>query len=149
MATIEISEKERNLITRAGAHALDPKIAPLHLLFQRSVTDLDAARIIHRLERGAVIVPTSSGRAWREIPEGPHIPRFTVIVEECLRLGLVHRESIVVGRDRRRIQLAAAMVHLRGEHFWAPACGYHPEVRFRILDDPALVDCLTCLGIHR
>jgi len=149
MATIEISEKERNLITRAGAHALDPKTAPLHLMLKRSVTDLDAARLIHRLERGAVIVPTSSGRAWHEIPEGPHIPRFTIIVEECLRLGLVRRESIVTGRDRRRIQLAAAMVHLRGRLPWVTACEDDQQLRYRVLEDRALVDCLTCLGIHR
>lgn len=144
-----ISEREQNLITRSASHALADVVAG-DSRFRNGVTDLDAARLIHRIERGAMIVPSATGRSWHEVPRGPHMPPLTRVIEECLRLGLVERLTVETAPGIWRTQLQAAAVHIET----APGhvlCRRHlraPGKRLRALRDATLADCAACLHLH-
>ncbi len=142
MTDLDLSQRELDLIARAGAHCLADESTPDATRFRDHVTDLDAARLIHRIERGALVVP--AGRAWHMIGGWDDV-HLTRIVNECLRLGLVETLVGHTGRDIVRTTLAVAPVHLRAGT--APACAAAgPGTRrFRLTDDPGLIDCPACL----
>lgn len=150
--TDQLSDTERVLIKRAVAHALPEDDAPEVIRFRDGVTDLDAARLIHRIERGAIIVP--AGRTWVVLGAADRTPHLARIVEECLRLGLVHRCSVQLGKDVIRIQLAAAPVHrcrggLDPNGTLCSMSRLWPAKRYRCTDDPKLIDCFTCKALDR
>ena len=138
----DLPQRELDLIARAGAHCLADESTPEAVRFRRGVTDLDAARLIHRIERGALVVP--AGRTWHMIGGWDDI-HLTRIVNECLRLGLVEASVAHTGRDIVRTTLSAAPVHLRVRDM--PACAAaDPGTRYRLVVDPRLVDCHACLA---
>jgi len=144
-----LSEREQVLIARAASHVLADDAAG-DSRFRKGVTDLDAARLIHRIERGALIVPSATGRSWHEVPRGPHMPPLTRVIEECLRLGLVERLSVETAPAIWRTQLQAAPVHIRTTP-GAVLCGKHsraPGKRLRALRDATLADCAACVHLH-
>lgn len=144
-----LSDREESLITRAAAHALADEMAG-DSRFRNGVTDLDAARLIHRIERGALIVPSITGRSWHEVPRGPHMPPLTRVIEECLRLGLVERLTVETAPAIWRTQLQAAPVHIRTTP-GAVLCGRHfraPGKRLRALRDVTLADCAACVHLY-
>jgi len=134
---------DRRLIDRAVCHSLADGIGPA---FRNDVTDLDAARLILRLEQGVIVVPAKGGRSWHTLPRGQRMPPLTRVVQECLRLGLVSRDTIETGPGVRRIQLAAAPIHRR----LAPnttrcsASMLRRGLRWRTTLDQDLVDCFAC-----
>lgn len=138
-----LTHEDRRLIDRSACHALADGLGPA---FRNGVTDLDAARLILRLEQGIIVVPAKGGRSWHTVPRGERMPPLTRVVEECLRLGLVVRDAIETGPGVRRIQLAAAPIHRR----LAPnttrcnASRLRPGLRWRTTLDRDLVDCFAC-----
>jgi len=141
MTDLDLSQRELDLIARAGAHCLADKDTPDATRFRDHVTDLDAARLIHRIERGALVVP--AGRAWHMIGGWDDI-HLTRIVNECLRLGLVEASVGHTGRDIVRTTLIAAPIHLRSGSGTACAAA-DSGTRYRLTDDPGLIDCPACL----
>ena len=142
MTDLDLSQRELDLIARAGAHCLADESTPDATRFRNHVTDLDAARLIHRIERGALVVP--AGRTWHMIGGWDDV-HLTRIVNECLRLGLVEASTAHTGRDIVRTTLTAAPVHLRSGN--VPACAAaDPGTRYRLVTDPALADCPACLA---
>lgn len=147
MDILDISEREHTLIVRAAAHVIDPLVAG-DSAFQRDVTDLDAARLVHRIERGAIVIPSRTGRSWHEVPDGPYMLHLTRVVEECLRLGIVERLTVQTAPAIWRTQLAAAPVHLCTAPGVARCDAGRPGKRLRLLDEPGLVDCAACVFLH-
>jgi hypothetical protein len=149
--TPELSQRDIDLILRAGAHALAVENTPALTRFRNGVTDEDAARLIHQIERGARIVMATSGRSWHAVPRRATRAPLTRIVDECLRLGLVYVQSEPTGPSTRRLSLAASITHYRR----APGktlCSMSstaPYFRYRLLDDIGLVDCQACGLLHR
>lgn len=138
----DLPQRELDLIARAGAHCLADGSTPDAVRFRNHVTDLDVARLIHRIERGALVVP--AGRTWHMIGGWDDI-HLTRIVNECLRLGLVEASTAHTGRDIVRTTLTAAPVHLRVRDM--PACAAaDPGTRYRLVTDPGLADCPACLA---
>lgn len=154
MDTFDLSLRELDLITRAGAHSLaETRLAPVQR-FRDGVTDLDVARLIHRIERGTTIVPSSPG-CWTVLA-GPNalIPHLSRVVREAMRVGLVHEDTVRTAPDVVRTILVAAPVHLRHPRLvrGQTACTASARVpygRFRTLPDVDLVDCSACLMAHR
>jgi hypothetical protein len=141
--TLDLSQRELDLITRAGAHILAGGDTPGTVQFDAHVTELDSVRLIHQIERGALVVP--AGRAWHMIGSQRH-PHLTRIVNECLRLGLVEASTSYTGPDIVRTALTAAPVHLLAAP-GRPACpASDPNTRYRVLEDPRLLDCPACLA---
>jgi len=138
-----LTHEDRRLIDRSACHALADGIGPA---FRNGVTDLDAARLILRLEQGVIVVPAKGGRSWHTLPRGQRMPPLTRVVEECLRLGLVARDTIETGPGVRRIQLAAAPIHRRlaVNTTLCSASNTLPGLRWRTTLDADLVDCFTC-----
>ena len=142
LTILDLPQRELDLIARAGAHCLAGAGAPDATRFRNHVTDLDAARLIHRIERGALVVP--AGRTWHMIGGWDDI-HLTRIVNECLRLGLAEASTAHTGRDIVRTTLTAAPVHLRVRDM--PACAAaDPGTRYRLVTDPGLADCPACLA---
>lgn len=139
-------ERDQGLIARAGAHAADPELLPEEARFQGSVTDLDVARLLLALDRGAAVWPHERG--WRtEQRTALMFGRLSATVRECLRLGLVHTMREQTGPSSFREFLVPAITHLRhrADHR-APACPAPRSIkRYRLVDDRVLVDCQTCL----
>jgi hypothetical protein len=141
-----LSLEDRRLIERSAAHALADGIGPA---FRNGVTDLDVARLILRLEQGAIVVQAKGGRSWHTLPRGERMPPLTRVVQECLRLGLVYRATIETGPAVRRVQLAAAPIHRR----LAPnttrcnASLLRRGLRWRTTLDARLVDCFACRSL--
>ena len=145
-----LPEREQTLILRSAAHIADESRLPAWAQLCNHVTDLDVARLIHAIERGTIVYP--HGAAWTDLGGDlrKRMPHLTRIVNECLRLGLVERTSEQTAPDIWRTWLVAAPVHYdNGDH--VPAChrGRTRPIRFRLSQDPALVDCQACLGAHR
>lgn len=140
LAVADLPASEQRLIARAGLHAM--KDPPGALAF-RDVSDLDAARLIHAIERGYVVVPR--GRAWTDLSGAlrARMPHLTRVVQECLRVRLVSIVTVPFGGDVVRHQLMAAPVHLRDAH------ALPEERRYRLTEDITLVDCKACLAGHR
>ena len=143
MALTDLSPAEQTLVIRSAAHCIPEHLIPSRLRFRNGVDDLDAARLLLAVERGTVIVQVASGRSWHTVPRTDRMPSLTRVVEECLRLGLVYRDSVITGPALRRIQLAAAPIHLRGMPCDMPS----NFRRVRMLADVRLVDCLVCKRI--
>lgn len=141
LAVADLPASEQRLIARAGLHAMKDPSEPL--AFRDGVTDLDAARLIHAIERGYVVVPR--GRVWTDLSGAlrARMPHLTRVVQECLRVRLVSIAAVHFGGDVVRHQLVAAPVHLRGAHDL-------PEGwRHRLTDDATLIDCKACLAANR
>lgn len=146
-----LSEHEQHLMLRSVLHCTSaelPEWAQLH----NHVTDLDAARLIHAIERGFTIV--QEGAAWTDLRGTlrAKMPHLTRIVNECLRLRLVERRSHELAPDVWRVWLVAAPVHLETGWINRPACLNVPNrtmMRFRLTADPALIDCKACLALDR
>lgn len=154
MQTVELTAHDLDLVDRAAAHAMAEYVLPAAARFQRNVTDLDVARLILALERGTVIVPSATGRSWHTVPRGDRMPPLTRVIEEAMRVGLVHPDTVKIG-DIARTQLVAAPVHLRVQidrNRRGTACRASQDIpfgRFRTLDNRDLVDCSACLMAHR
>jgi hypothetical protein len=144
----QLSATERVLIARSVAHVLPDEDTPDVARLRDGVTDLDAARLILRIERGALIVP--AGRSWVVLHDANRTLRLARIVEECLRLRLVYRDMIEIGPDVLRCQLAAAPVHHRtgANRTLCPMSLKYPHARYRCVGDSTLVDCLTCRALY-
>lgn len=154
LAIANLAEREQLLILRSALHVVpDENALPEWARFHNKVTELDAARLIHAIERGYVVVPAD--RAWTDLRGTlrTRMPHLTRIVEECRRLRLVTtvvRATVVrdMGPDIVRVQLVAADVHLvAGPN--RPACGQSGMARFRLTDDPGLIDCKACRAMDR
>jgi hypothetical protein len=143
----DLPQRELDLIARAGAHCLADENTPDAIRFRGHVTDLDVARLIHQIERGALIVP--AGKAWCVRGGRFHDRHLTRIVNECLRLGLVERVTRNTASDVVLTYLIAAPVHLRTgineTRCWDSYL--RPGARFRTLDVRRLVDCHACLAL--
>ena len=146
-ALAEISDRERLLLYRSVLHCTDQPL-PEWAQFHNRVTDLDAARLIHAIERGAVVHP--HGAAWLDTTGRlrAKMPHLTRIVNECLRLRLVEQATEPIGPDVWRTRLQTARVHLLAG-INRPACTQRGSVRFRLTDDPALIDCPACQALDR
>lgn len=148
---ISLSTHETALVARAAAHALAEEATPALARFTNGVDDLDVARLIMRIERGSVIVPSAVSRAWLALNEIEREPHLTRIVKEAIRVGLVYPGTIRTGPHLIRVQLVAAPVHLRRVP-GVPVCPESQEKpygRYRTLDEAAWVDCSACLSTLR
>lgn len=145
VAIANLPEREQILILRSTCHVADEARLPEALHFCNHVTDLDVARLIHAIERGAVVV--EHGKAWVDLGGAlrARMPHLTRIVRECLRLGLVTRTSRELAPDIWQTWLIAAPVHCDCGH----PCLTRPGRRVRLADDLALVDCEACLKDHK
>lgn len=151
LVVANLPDREKILILRSVTHVAAEEKLPEALHFHNRVTDLDAARLIHQIERGAIVV--QQGAAWtdRGGTLRKQMPHLTRIVNECLRLGLVHQNSREMAPGVWLTWLEAAPVHLiRGDN--RTACDASRRVRaarFRLTDDIGLVDCHACLDGHQ
>lgn len=141
--------RDRALAARAAAHADEEHV------YRHGVTDLDIARLILAVERGAVIHPTASMTQWAA-PAGsplraPHRP-LNATVNEAIRVGLC-RVTVEPGKRPGVVltRLAAAPVHARNpQRPTIPRCldavlYARTDAYFRLLDDLTLVDCQGCM----
>ncbi len=148
LAIADLPEREQTLIWRSACHLVPDEAAlPEMLRLHNHVTELDTVRLLHEIERGAVVVPRDD--AWTDVAGTLRykMPHLTRIVNECLRLRLLVRIAEQTGPDIWRTRLAAAPVHRHAiDH--QPTCGRDfGMVRFRVSDDPALIDCPACLKV--
>jgi hypothetical protein len=146
-----LSDREESLRQRAVAHCLAESVAG-DATFRDGVDDLDAARLLLDIERGAIYIPNDPGmRSWHAIGGGRPILRLSRVVRECLRLGLVERLTVQTAPSIWRTQLQAAPVHMRtaGRHVLCRTDVSRPSKRLRSLTDPGLVDCAACVFLHR
>jgi hypothetical protein len=146
----DLPARDLILVVRAGAHAAPDYELPASAQFRDGVSDLDVARLILRIERGAAVVAGSSGRSWHTVPRGFRMPPLTRVVNEALRVRLVRLDAVRTGPHTVRQQLACAPVHVRdftrtGRRRTACAAWLsEPFVRYRTVDDPGLADCIAC-----
>jgi hypothetical protein len=148
-----ISLKEEELVFRAGLHAVPPGALHPSEQLRRGVSDLDVARLVHQIERGNIIYPSTTHKTWRSTGPVPRGRRaLSTVVSEALRLGIVHpvveHSSLYVYRTR----LEAAPTHARRRGTAnRPACGLLSVRvwRWRLLDADRLmfVDCQACLDL--
>lgn len=148
-----ISLKEEELVFRAGLHAVPPaQLDPAERL-ERGVSDLDVARLVHQIERGNIIYPSSSHQTWRSTGPVPRGRRaLSTVVSEALRLGIVHPVVEHTSPHIYRTRLAAAPTHAKRRGYTnKPACRLMSiQVRrWRLLpaDQLAYVDCQACLDL--
>lgn len=150
-----LSQRELDLIERAGAHAVAECLLAEAARFRDGVTDLDVSRLIHRIERGQTFVPAAAPGCWTLLTgRGPRFTGLSRVVREAMRVGLVHEDTVRTGPDVVRTILVAAPVHLRHPTLvrGQTACTASAQVpygRFRTLPDRDLVDCSACLMVHR
>lgn len=151
LAIAGLAEREQILILRSALHVVpDENTLPVQAQFANKVTELDAARLIHAVERGCTVVERE--RVWTDLAGTlrARMPHLTRIVNECLRLRLVVRTTRMIAPDVWRIRVIAAPVHLRaGEN--RPACIDRPTavIRYRVTDDSGLIDCKACLVLDQ
>lgn len=151
LAIAGLAEREQLLILRSALHVVpDENALPEWARFHNKVTELDAARLLHAIERGYLVVPED--RAWTDLRGTlrTRMPHLTRIVNECLRLGLVSRKSEEIAPDVWRTYLVPAAVHFSAgvNRTLCPASA-GLSFRFRLTDDPGLIDCEACLGLDR
>jgi len=157
MTIAELAPKDQGLVIRASAHAAAEAMLLPGSRFQEGVTDLEVARVLSALERGALIVPSASRpNRWMlgvgtpnplvgmESNAGPR--PLSRIVAEMIRLGLAYPRTERTGPASYRTYLEPAMVHLRGPVWRLPMCGGPSSTikRYRLVDDLTLVDCQSC-----
>jgi len=146
---VDLSEAEEAYAIRASAHSADPSVLRVAQRFQELVTDLDVARVILALERGANPVRNRADRwsmpSWNQL-RGMSSGRLSNAVREMIRTGLVRHY-----RDHDGDHLIPAPVHFRMIHQDATqtsACLFVGEdlgpMRARLVDRLDLVDCLNC-----
>lgn len=149
-AVADLPEREQLLILRSVTHIADETELPAWAQLCNHVTDLDVARLIHAIERGTVVVPRDN--VWTDLRGNLRaaMPHLTRTVNECLRLGLVQRASEQTAPGVWRTWLVAAPIH-RDAGGRVPAChrGRTRPIRFRLTDDPGLIDCKACLEADR
>jgi hypothetical protein len=146
-----LPEREQTLILRSVAHVADESRLPEQMRLCNRITDLDVARLIHGIERGAIVVQRDAVWVDRGGLMRRRMPHLTRIVNECLRLGLVDRVSQEISPDVWRVWLSAAPVHQQapGGGPVCPVAGERRTRRLRLSDDPGLVDCPACLEADR
>jgi hypothetical protein len=135
------------LVLRAGAHATVPEFLKPQAQTQGGVSDLDIARLLFFVERGGLVWPTETRRAWKGlVPRLGSRPSLTRITQEALRLGLARVITIRIGQGLYRTKLAAAPVHLDRAEGPGPACHRTDALRWRLLgvEHLAYVDCVEC-----
>ena len=76
---------------------------------------------------------------------------LTRVVEECLRLGLVHRLVRETGPSIYLTFLETAPVHVRRGpgRTLCDAWRFRTDLRFRTVDDAQLADCTACAFLYR
>ena len=143
-----LPEREQILCLRSVLHCTSAEL-PEWAQFHNRVTDLDAARLILAIERGFTVVQRDT--VWTDLRGTlrARTPGLTRIVNECLRLRLVERKSHQVALDVWRIWLVTAPVHrMAGTN--KPACPQGGRmIRYRLTDDPALIDCPACVSLDK
>ena len=149
LAIAGLPEREQILILRAACHVADEPLLPVQAQFCNRVTELDAARLIHAIERGAMVI--QRGTAWADL-EGAlraRMPHLTRVVLECTRLGLVRQATTQLWPDVWRTWLVAAPVHEQAglNRTRCTASFQRPYGRFRLSDERALIDCAACLSV--
>ena len=150
---VAVSEREEELILRAGLHSAAPSSLPETERLGRGVSDLDVARLVHQIERGNIIYPSRSHQTWRSTgPMAKTRRSLTTVVSEALRLGIVHIVTDHTSPHTYRTRLAAAITHARRRGTVnQPACGVLvvKPVRWRLLgtEQLAFVDCQACMDI--
>jgi hypothetical protein len=138
-------------IIRAGLHAVPAACLAEEASFREGVTDVEIARLLLALERGARVVQ-SQQRTWH-CPDKPYFlgRRRRHVIKEALRTGLA------ADHDGR---LQPAPVHLADAvHHLVPACArwfvlspvpsYLDCLRYRLTYRGALdlADCELCLDV--
>jgi hypothetical protein len=143
------SEAQDAFAIRASAHAADPGVLRAAQRFQSLVTDLDVARVMLALERGAK--PTRNRADRWSVPAGTPLNgmtpgRLSNAIREMVRTGLVRHY-----RNKTGDHLIPAPVHFRDRHddgSQTSACLFVGEdlgpMRARLVDRLDLVDCLAC-----
>lgn len=153
------TQAELDLIERAGAHAQAETTLDHDRRFQKGVTDLDVARVLHFLDRGGEIIAQPKANTWLAPAgsplkaEGTYTRRnLSVVVNEAVRLGLAYVATERTGPATWLTYIAPSLVHLRSRfNRHAPACS-RPQnsiKRYRLLDQAhlSLVDCQGCVDI--
>lgn len=123
---------------RAAAHLLPDDLTQPAARWERGVTDLDTARVMLALERGAPITARGNGRWYAPSGSPLNAQSLSITVQELIRTGVVvHHPSGV---------LVPAWVHLRPVQCGEPGVGMGPKrVRAYEVLDPMIVDCPRCL----
>lgn len=138
---------EQAIIERSVAHALPDELTPAAAAWGHGVTDLDIARLMMRIERGSIIVPSAVSAAWFALNEIERERHLTRIVHAAIRKGIAYSEVTRTGTHTVRTQLLAAPVHLRAglNGTVCPESREKPYGRYRTLSDVTLVDCSDCI----
>jgi hypothetical protein len=148
---MNVGPEEERLIERAGTHAIAEAILPPALRWKGNVTDLDIARIVYQVEKGTIIKPSSTSRTWVRPEAMPKMGKFTMTINEGLRLNVFRTAVEPIGRGRYATSLAVAPTHARSAtDREQPACRvYRPLTRWRLLDVRNLtyVDCQACMDV--
>lgn len=153
-ASINLTEDEERLIHRAGTHAVHDHLLTPALRWAGRVTDLHVARLVHEIEKGAIIVPSRTGKTWVALTEIPKMerPSITAVVNEALRLQVVHHGTERTGRSSYLTFLVPAPTHARSAaRTDSPACKLYAvrPIRWRLIgrDGLAFVDCQACMDL--
>lgn len=147
MNLTDLPGADRELIVRAGAHAVNPEDLPEEARFQHGVTDLDMARLLRAIEKGLIVYLASY--RWSCSPEtSPVSKNLSSTVAEGIRTGLIGQVAIRTGLHTVQQRAVAAPVHLRSRASKdRPAC-HRPGglKRYRLMnaEDARYVDCETC-----
>jgi hypothetical protein len=139
----EADENTWRQTERAAAHSVAGES------FRDGVTDLDVARVLLAIERGAQIVAGGPSRWFCETGNPLNRTSLARTVDEMIRTGLARASSAPVGRDYYSVTLIPAPVHLRSRRDALRArCG-NSSLRLRRVDHLELIDCGTCRKIAR
>jgi hypothetical protein len=141
--------------TRAGAHAAEASVLRVAQRFQNQVTDLDVARVMLALERGARPFLNRMGRWF--VPTGTPLNgmpahKLSTVIQEMIRTGLVrhHRpwhapDVLIPAPTHFRVKVELTQPDQTLQH---SACLFVGEdlgpMRARLVDRLDLTDCLAC-----
>jgi hypothetical protein len=154
VSTRNLSEKERALVIRGGGHAMAEAALEPEARLKEGVTDLEVAILLAALEDGLRIHPSRTLTRWTAVGGSPlkvgtrYIRRgLSTVVNEALRLGLVHLVAERTGPAMVLTYLVPAIVHAHGDRPGEPLCGRPSTTikRYRLVADLVYVDCQACV----